>query len=262
MRIIDAHVNLLEYSNSLEHLIRVMDENGIEKSCIMGLGKIFGCLDNVDVKKALELYPDRLIGAYFLRPGLPGENDPLDIRKAYERGFKMIKVTLSKKPYDDPSYFPLWETAQELRMPVLFHTGVVTTKLTVPEERISSWFMHPARLESIANVFPDLYIIIAHLGVHWNSDAAEVIRMRKNVYADITGEPDGWRVRADKVGLDKWLWWSGAFKKLIFGTDVSYENIPLILKQDKERFTRLEIDQETQKLFFAGNICKLLGLDP
>jgi len=40
---------------------------------------------------------------------------------------------------------------QELKKPILFHTGVVTTLNKAPEERISSWFMHPMRIEPIAN---------------------------------------------------------------------------------------------------------------
>ena len=256
MRIIDAHTHLFDYPNYLENLIKTNDECGIERCCISGLGKLFMCVDNEGIKAALEKYPKKLIGAYYIRPS---ENSPKDIIKGHEEGFKMVKVTLPRKPYDDPSYFPLWEKAQELEMPILFHTGVVTTLTRAPEERISSWFMHPMRIEPIANAFPDLKMIIAHLGVHWNDDAAELIRMKPNVYADLSGAPTGWRVRVDRIGIKHWLWWLGAFKKIVFGSDVIFNQIPQILAEDKARLDKYNVDQKTRELIFAKNILKMLG---
>ncbi len=256
MRIIDAHTHLFDYPNYLENLIKTNDEYGIEKCCISGLGKLFMCVDNEGIKAAINNYPNKLIGAFYIRPG---ENEPKDIKNAHEEGFKMVKVTIPRKPYDDPSFFPLWELAQELKMPILFHTGVVTTLNNAPEERISSWFMHPMRIEPIANAFPDLNMIIAHLGVHWNEDAAELIRMKPNVYADLSGAPTGWRARADNIGMTHWLWWSGAFKKIVFGTDVIFNQIPQILAEDKARLDKFNIDQKNQELIFSKNILKMLG---
>ncbi|MFX1253891.1 MAG: amidohydrolase family protein [Promethearchaeota archaeon] len=256
MKIIDAHAHLLAESDYLENLLEEMDKCGIEKCCISGLGILFRCLDNKAVKNAFNRYPDRFVGSVFIRPGL---NGPADIRRAHNEGFRMVKVTIPQKAYDDASYFPLWEVTQELEMPVLFHTGIVTTSQRAPREKISSWYMHPMRIEPITNAFPDLKIIIAHLGVHWNNDAAELARMRPNVFVDLTGEPDGWRVRADTIGMDKWLWWPGAFKKVVFGTDVHYTKIQQILREDQLRLDKLMINQQTREQIFAGNILRLLG---
>jgi len=170
------------------------------------------------------------------------------------------RIKINSKRYNGlSSYFPLWEKAQELKMPILFHTGVVTILRKAPEEGISSWSMHPMRLEPVANAFPDLNMIIAHLGVHWNDDAAELIRMKPNVYADLSGAPTGWRVRADKIGIIHWLWWQGAFKKIVFGSDVIFNQIPQILAEDKARLNKYNIDQKTQELIFSKNILKMLG---
>jgi predicted TIM-barrel fold metal-dependent hydrolase len=256
MRIIDAHVHLFDISGYLEKLIGTMDDNGIERCCLSGLGEFFNCVDNTSIKIAIEKYPDRLIGVYYIRPGV---NSELDIVKAYDQGFKMIKVTLPKKPYDHPDYFPIWKQAEELEFPILFHTGVVTLMKKAPNERISSWYMHPMRIEPIANAFPDLKMIVAHLGVHWNNDAAELIRMKKNVYTDLSGSPTGWRVRADRIGMDHWLWWPGAFKKVIFGSDAIATDIRKILEEDKKRLNSLKIDLKTQKLVFYKNILRMIG---
>lgn len=212
MRIVDSHVHLLDESGYLDGLLRTMDERGIERCCMSGLGRLFGQADNAKVRLALRAHPDRIIGAVFIRPGVDG---PVQIDHAREEGFRMVKVHLPRVPYNDVSCFDLWAKANEFRMPILFHTGMVTCKDS-PGEHICSWYMHPMRLDPITREFPDLGIIVAHLGVHWNSDAAELARMRPNVYVDLTGEPDGWRMRADTVGMDKWIWWRGHFNLLVW----------------------------------------------
>lgn len=256
MRIIDAHAHLPDIEGYLESLIKIMDECGIEKACISGLGKLFCCVEDDGIKDAVDKYPDRLIGSVFIRPGVDG---PQKIEDYFNHGFKMVKVSVPTKPYDDISFFPLWKKADELKMPILFHTGIVTLPKMLPEERISSWHMHPMRLEPISNAFPDLNIIIAHLGIHWNDDAAELIRMKSNVYADLTGEPDGWRVRADAIGIKRWLWWPGAFKKIVFGTDVFPSKISLILEQDLKRLDKYKVSKETRESIFSGNLLKMIG---
>ena len=190
MKIIDAHVHLLDEPGYLEQLISSMDQCGISKCCLSGLGPIFGCLDDRAVKSAFDLYPDRIIGAVFIRPGV---DVPEKIDWAHDQGFRMVKVILPRLGYNHPSFFGLWERAMRYNMPVLFHTGIVTTIGEASAEMISSWNMHPMRIEPITREFPELGVIIAHLGIHWNADAAELARMRPNVYVDLTGEPDGWR---------------------------------------------------------------------
>ncbi len=256
MRIIDAHCHLSADPAYLDGLLPAMDDNGIEKCCMSGLGPLFGQAGNADVKQAFEKHPDRVIGAVFVRPGADG---PDAVDRGHDDGFRMVKITIPKSGYDDPAYFPLWERAAAHRMPVLFHTGVVTTAGEHPAEGISSWNMHPMRIEPVTREFPELGVIIAHLGIHWNADAAELVRMRPNVYADLTGEPGAWRARADAEGVEKHLWWQGAFDKVVFGTDVRYVDIPTIIKEDIARLQKLGLGEETRKRIFSGNILQLLG---
>lgn len=258
MRIIDAHVHLLDEPGYLDKLLATMDGCGIEACCVSGLGPLFAHAGNDDVRDAFRAHPDRIIGAVFVRPGVDGVEA---IDRAHDDGFKMVKVTIPRVGYDDPSCFDLWERAQARAMPVLFHTGIVGTAGEAPGERISSWNMHPMRIEPITREFPDLGVIVAHLGVHWNHDAADLARMRANVYVDLTGEPGGWRVRLDAVGAQTWLWWPGAFDKVVFGTDVHCTKMKQILEEDTARLDRLGIDDETRRRVFSGNIVRLLGME-
>lgn len=257
MRIIDAHAHLFNEPDYLKKLIETMDECGIEKCCLSGIGSLLGFLDDDDVKDAIQEYPDRIIAAVYIRPGV---DSPDKITRYHEQGFKMVKVILPKSGYDNPDFFELWAAAQELKMPILFHTGIVTCKDS-PGENISSWNMHPMRLEPVTREFPDLKLIIAHMGIHWNTEAAELARMRPNVYMDLTGKPGGYRARIDTEGLDKYLWWPGAFEKIVFGTDVHCSKINQILNEDKTRLNNLGIDMATQKKIFAENMINLLNME-
>ena len=259
MRVIDAHAHLLDEPGYLGHLLAAMDACGIENVCLSGLGPLFKCGADDDVRRAFEAHPDRVVGAVFIRPGV---DEPGKIDRARDQGFRMVKVSIPRYPYDDPRGYPLWERAVANRMPVLFHTGVVTPAAEAPAEGISSWNMHPMQLEPVTRAFPDLKLIVAHLGIHWNHEAAELARMRPNAYVDITGEPGGWRVRMDRDGLDKWLWWPGALDKLCFGTDVHHSKIPRILDEDIARLDALGVGEQTRQRIFSGNILHLLGDDP
>lgn len=254
MKITDAHAHLMAEPGYVDNLLKAMDACGIEQTCLNGLGPVFAMQDNDAVHEAFRAHPDRIIGAYFIRPGV---DEPGRIVRARELGFRMLKVTIPRGPYDAPEFVPLWAAAVEQRMPILFHTGIVN----VEKEHgagVSSWHMHPMRVEPIVNAFPELPVILAHLGVCWNLEAAELARMRPNVYVDVTGASGGWRDRARAIGLDHWLWWPGAFKKIIFGTDVRYDEIHNILNEDRADHARLGIDEETVAGILGGTMQRLL----
>ena len=103
--------------------------------------------------------------------------------------------------------------AEELGMPVLFHMGVIGGGLDysithprrdaaaaqayqrmmamqdrMPARNVSASRMSPLHLDTIANRFPRLKIIGAHLGNQGNYEyAASVARWRHNVWFDMSG---------------------------------------------------------------------------
>jgi len=65
-------------------------------------------------------------------------------------------------------------------LPVLFHAG------TSPIAGAPLRFAHPLVFDEVAIRFPDLRIVIAHLGHPWQADAIALIRKHRHVYADVS----------------------------------------------------------------------------
>jgi len=78
---------------------------------------------------------------------------------------------------------------------------------------------------------------------------------------DLSGEPTGWRARADAQGMDTWLWWPNAFDKVVFGTDVHYSKMKQALREDQDRLDRLDVATKTRERVFSDNIRNLLGVE-
>ena len=252
---IDAHAHYLDEDGYLARLLEWHERLAIKRVCLSGLGPMFGCKDNEKVAGALREHPDRVIGFCCVRPG---RSDASVVDWAVDNGFRGIKVTCPTDSYDSKSYYGLWETCEHYGLPVLFHCGSVITVRESPADDISSNRMHPMMLEPISRAFPELKIICAHLGVHWNRDAAELARMRPNAYVDLTGEPEGWRQSVPAEGWKRLLWWPGALDKVLFGTDVHYSKLETAIRKDHEILDALAATEQQKADFFSGNMTRIL----
>ncbi|MEE8337482.1 MAG: amidohydrolase family protein [Dehalococcoidia bacterium] len=185
--------------------------------------------------------------------------DPEDIssgelRRLHELGFRGLKISGVRRPYDHYKYFPLYQTAEELGMPILFHLGVlgggIDYSITHPRRDpqaaqsirrqremaeqaqsgaasgraafrrggmrdISATRMKPFHLDTIANSFPALKMIGAHMGGTGNYDeASSVARWRHNVFFDLSGGDTIERHAVERrlvgyeIGVEKLTWGS------------------------------------------------------
>ena len=79
---------------------------------------------------------------------------------------------------DDALAYPLYETARDLGLPILFHAGMSWE----PGSRLQ--YGHPLRFESVAADFPKLRIVLAHLAWPWVVEAVALALKYPNVYLD------------------------------------------------------------------------------
>lgn len=233
MKKIDMHHHLVEETGYVDNLLRTMDGFEIEQTGLIGLGHLFSgmfvngrndgsCADDNAVEKTVKRHPDRFFGFGYIRLGVDTDKK---VDEFYNRGFKGLKFHIPKQRYDHEDYFPVYEKAQCYNMPCLFHTGIVKMPRPCPGERISSSNMACIHLEAIAQEFPDLPIIIAHLGVQDYLTALTLIRLFDNIYADLSGTTPGWRAN---IAMEDWkqlLWFPESPEKILFGTDVHFSEI-------------------------------------
>jgi len=127
-------------------------------------------------------HPDKIIGFVSVHPDDPKALDEIE-RGVSELGLKGIKLGPNYQRFDPCSKaaFAIYESAQTLKLPVLFHQGAS------PDQFAPLEYAHPLQMDRIAIAFPELKIVMAHMGHPWQTDCIVVIRKHPNVYADISG---------------------------------------------------------------------------
>jgi predicted TIM-barrel fold metal-dependent hydrolase len=126
-------------------------------------------------------HPDKLLGFLSVHPRDPHALDEID-RAVKDLGLRGIKLGANYQNFDPlgEDAFRIYARAQELRLPILFHQG------TSPVRFADLDYAHPRHADRIATRFPELRIVLAHLGHPWQLDCICVIRKHPNVYADIS----------------------------------------------------------------------------
>lgn len=125
--------------------------------------------------------PARRIGFLSVDPEAPGAMDELE-RSVVDLGLKGMKLGPNYQGFE-----PLGAAAREVygyaeqhRLPIVFHQG------TSPIREAPLRFAHPLVMDEIAILFPELCIVMAHLGHPWQADTIAVIRKHPHVYADVS----------------------------------------------------------------------------
>jgi len=198
------------------------------------LGPAFHMPGNEAVADAIQKYPDAVVGMGYVALG---KDKPGKVKELHRQGFRGLKVICPLKDYDDKALYPIYAKAEEMRMPILFHTGVVarmdiwakqrgwteTAKIDFRKLDISSNRMRPICLDAVARAFPDLSLIMAHYcSLGRRDEAAAVLNHNPNVHADLTTLSSAITKRQAKENakLLKSITLPTTYGRLIFGTDM------------------------------------------
>ncbi len=155
--------------------------------------------------------PQRFIGFLSVDPHDPGALE--ELRHAHRdlglRGIKMSSVYQAFHPMD-PRVLPIYAYADRHGLPLLLHQGT-----TFPQQAPLR-YARPSLLEDVALAFPELRIIIAHLGHPWEVETIAVVRKQPHVWSDISGlfyRP--WQLYNSLLLCQEY----GVMEKLLFGSD-------------------------------------------
>jgi hypothetical protein len=127
--------------------------------------------------------PDKIIGFMSVHP------DDKSVLNEVNRCKEDLNLKGIKLGPNYQNFNPLGENAAKLygfaelnNLPIVFHQG------TVPIAKSPLKFSYPIYMDQIATSFPQLKIVMAHMGHPWHEDCIAVIRKHPHVYADISAQ--------------------------------------------------------------------------
>ena len=166
---------------------------------------------NDAVAEFVGAHPERLIGFGTVHPDDPHCLDELErcVTDLGMRGLKLGPNYQNFDPLDRPA-LELYAAAQRLGLPLMLHQG------TSPMREAPIRYAHPLVIDEIAIKFPELRMIMAHLGHPWQVETCVVIRKHPHVYADLSA--NFYRPFSFWEQMVKASEWN-VLDKILFGTD-------------------------------------------
>ena len=167
----------------LETKLKLLENAGVDRAVFIGLDLIphHDFLIPIEYMAWLEQqHPDKIIAFPAINPGTGVERALEDIDEVAGRGLRGFKCYPCF--WGDPSerrFYPLWERAAEHGLIAMFHMG----SQIAPGARLK-WCL-PVLLDDVASDFPELTMVIAHMGWPWIAETVMGLgRKNPNVFLD------------------------------------------------------------------------------
>lgn len=145
---------------------------------------------NDHIADVVSRHPDVFLGFGVVDPA-QGKLAQREIRRCKELGLAGIgELNPARQHFyaNDRQFYPLWETAAEVELPLLFHGGYAAAGSGAPGGMgVKLKYANPIHLDDVAADFPELTIICAHPSWPWESEALAVVLHKPNVYLDLSG---------------------------------------------------------------------------
>ena len=143
------------------------------------------------ISEIVTSYPGRFIGFAAIDPW-QDKKSVEELERAVKdlslRGLKLHPVQQAFYPNDE-KFYPLYEKAMELNIPVLFHSGMAASGSGMAGGGgMKLKYSAPIPgMDDVAADFPNLTIIMAHPGWPWIEEQIAVALHKPNVYLDLSG---------------------------------------------------------------------------
>ncbi|WP_436772519.1 amidohydrolase family protein [Yinghuangia sp. YIM S09857] len=176
------------------------------------------------------------------------------LRQLVSDGARGLKLHPSLQAFEPNAveFYPLYEAAAELGVPIVFHTGQTGIGAGLPGGRgIKLRYSDPMLIDDVAADFPDLTVIMAHPSVPWQDAAISSATHKANVHIDLSG----WSPKYFPAQLVKAM--NGPLRhKVLFGSD-----FPLITPDRwLGDFDTLDVKPEVRPLVLKDNAARVLRL--
>ncbi len=216
-------------------------------------------VDDQYVADYVAAHPKTLLGFLSVDPTQDGWLEELHVghEKLGLRGIKLLSMYAGFRP-DDSRLDPLWSYAQTHCLPVLLHTGTTFVAQAPLECTL------PRHLDDVAIRFPEVKIILAHLGHPYEGECVAVIRKHPNVYADISAlHYRPFQFYHSLMLVQEY----GVWDKVFFGTDYPFTTVNSTIDGLHSLNKMLEgtglprLDSEQIDAMIHRDSFRLLGLD-
>lgn len=171
-------------------------------------------IPNDYVAEYVHQHPDKLIGFMSVHPHDP---DALsEIKRCFnELGLKGLKLGPVYQHFDPESKkaYPIYDLAQQLKLPIMWHQGIAGMQPGALK------YGYASKLDQVARDFPDLTMIIAHLGMPWYWETVAMVFKHPNVYTDMSScYATPWQFYQAMLMCHE----MGVLHKVLFGSDYPF----------------------------------------
>ncbi|KAB1191109.1 MULTISPECIES: amidohydrolase family protein [Haloferax] len=176
-----------------ESMIAEYHEYGIGKAILLGWDAETNTgnppVPNDYVAEIRDEYPEFFVGFGSVDPL---KDDCVDeaVRCVEElglSGFKFQQIAQGFDPSDD-AHTELFDTIEDLGVPVIFHGGNSTLGAGSPGGRgLKIKYGNPMLIDDVAAEHPELQILIAHPAFPWEKEQLAICQQKGNVYMDFSG---------------------------------------------------------------------------
>lgn len=249
--IIDAHTHFAGEGrglppNSVEDLLYSLDTNKIDARVTCAPYSSIGRDRTYDeanqfLAESMNKAPSRILPLVRVNPHLK-ENALESIQRFVgEKRFYGVKVHPRNEAFainNEDLAFPIAELASKLKVPILIHTG----------EPDTYGFAQPTLVGDLADSFPDLTLIIGHMGKRLYEDAICVARWFENIILETSFRSHRDIARAVKrVGADR----------VVYGSDMPF-GVPEI---EMMKIRVCDITPEEKEMVLGESMARILGLE-
>jgi predicted TIM-barrel fold metal-dependent hydrolase len=225
---------LTSESHTIEDMLTGMDAAGVDKAVVCSLGQQ---IDNEYITKLTTDHSDRLIGFAEVNPRTSDAVDLLEeyIGRGRLRGLKLHPTMHGYHFADHGLLDPVFDACSKWRAPILVNA-------------LDDPFCGPFAVEEISRNFPQVPVLLAHMGHVWNSMEAVIVSERNpQIYLE-TSSTDLIEVKSAYARL-------GA-NKLVLGTDWPGNDFDL----ERAKVQRAITDPGDRAKVEGENLSSLLSL--
>lgn len=228
--------------------------SGVEKAIVFALryGDSAGIeSDDETTAAAVARYPDKLVGFAYVDPRRP------DCMELLRHAIEDLKLKGAKfgpiyngVPLSDRRLVPVYEYLQKNNIPLTMHMGTTFAR-NAPVD-----MGRAIHVEPVAMQYPDLTMVLAHMGHPWFEDCIAVVRKQPNVFCEVSAlfyRP--WQYYNILIAAQEYK----ITDKMFFGTDFPFTRVDesvnglLSINALVEGSNLPRVSQETKDRILASN---------